>query len=195
MIRTNLSTRPFYNERAVQLSLLVVTALVVAASVFNVSRIINDSQSDTRLATQASQDEARATSLRAAAARLRASVNPKEIELASVEAKQANDLIDRRTFSWTELLNLFELAMPDNVRISTVRPGLDPKRGIVLSINVVAKSVDDVNELMEKLEGTGSFVDPVATEDHFNQDGQLEAMLDAVYVPRAGRATMGGTKR
>ena len=64
MIRTNLSTRPFYNERAVRLWLLAFAALVVAASVFNVTRVIRYSRSDTELATQASRDEARAADLR-----------------------------------------------------------------------------------------------------------------------------------
>ena len=111
MIRTNLSTRPFYNERAVQLWLLVLALVVAAATVFNVARVIRYSQTDTELATQASRDEARAADLRAEAARLRGSVDLQQIELASTEARQANDLIDRRTFSWTDLFNQFETTL------------------------------------------------------------------------------------
>jgi Tfp pilus assembly protein PilN len=92
-------------------------------------------------------------------------------------------------------LNLFETTMPDNVRIAAVRPGLDPKRGIVLAISVVAKSADDVNQLMDNLESTGAFVDPISTSDRVGQDGQLEAVLDTVYVPKAGRAIAGGPRR
>ena len=73
MLRTNLSTRPFYNERAVHVWLAVIALVVVAATAFNVSRVIRYSQSDTRLATQADRDEARATDLRKEAAQLRAS--------------------------------------------------------------------------------------------------------------------------
>ena len=51
MIRTNLSTRPFYNERAVQLWLLVLVVLVVGATAFNLFRVISYSQTDTELAT------------------------------------------------------------------------------------------------------------------------------------------------
>ena len=100
------------------------------ATVFNVARVIRYSQSDTELATQASRDEARAADLRAEAARLRASVDPQQIELASAEARQANELIDRRTFSWTELFNRFETTLPDEVRITAVRPTLDEKGGM-----------------------------------------------------------------
>ena len=65
MIRTNLSTRPFYNERAVHaLAARRSPLAVVAATAFNVARVVRYSRSDTQLATQASRDEARAADLR-----------------------------------------------------------------------------------------------------------------------------------
>ena len=39
MLRTNLSTRPFYNERAVQLLLALAALLVVVLTAFNAIRI------------------------------------------------------------------------------------------------------------------------------------------------------------
>ena len=181
MIKTNLSTRPFYNERAVHI------ALVVAATAFNVSRILKYSSSDTRLATQASRDEARAADLRQQAARLRASVDPKQVELASAGARQANELIDRRTFSWTELLNRFETTLPDEVRITSVRPRVDRDNRIQLRVNVVARGVDDVMEFMENLESTGAFQEVSPVEDHFDEQGQLQTTLEMGYVPAAGK--------
>ena len=103
MIRTNLSTRPFYNERTVHLFLLAAAIVVVAVSVANLSSVIKYSRTDTRLGAEASQNESRAAELRKAAAALRATVDAKQIDLASAEARQANELIDRRVFSWTEL--------------------------------------------------------------------------------------------
>jgi Tfp pilus assembly protein PilN len=184
VIRANLSTRPFYNERAVQLWLLVLVLIVAAATLFNVARVIRFSQTDTELATQASRDEARAADLRAEAARLRGSVDLQQIELASTEARQANALIDRRTFSWTDLFNQFETTFPDNVRITAVRPNLDDKGGLVLTINVVARSVDDVDELIGNLEATGSFSNLLSVEESFNTDGMLDATLEGHYEPR-----------
>ena len=122
VIRTNLSTRPFYNESAVRLWLTILAILAVAATLFNGSRVLRYSRSDTALATQASRDEARAAEVRATAVRLRASVDTKQVDAASMEARQANDLIDRRTFSWTELFNRLETTLPPEVRITSVRP-------------------------------------------------------------------------
>lgn len=195
MIRANLSTRPFYNERAVQLWLLVLVLIVAAATVFNVARVIRYSQTDTELVTRASRDEARAADLRAEAARLRGSVDLQQIELASTEARQANALIDRRTFSWTDLFNQFETTFPDNVRIAAVRPTLDEKGGLVLTVNVVARSVDDVDELIRNLEGTGSFGSLLSVEERFNADGMLEATLEGHYAPRQAKPAAPEAKR
>src|SRR5262249_37576339 len=120
VIRTNLSTRPFYNERLVHTWLIAVAVAVLAATAFNASRVLRYSRSDTRLATQASGDESRAADLRRQAARLRASVDPRQVDFAAADARQANDLIDRRTFSWTELFNRFETTLPHHARIASV---------------------------------------------------------------------------
>ena len=195
MLRTNLATRPFYNERAVQLWLLVFALIMATATAFNVARVIRYSHADTELAAQASRDEARAADLRAEAARLRGSVDLQQIELASTEARQANALIDRRTFSWTDLFNQFETTFPDNVRIAAVRPALDESGGLVLTINVVARSVDDVDELIRNLEGTGSFSNLLSVEERFNADGMLDATLEGHYVPRQAKPGAPEAKR
>ena len=185
MIRTNLATRPFYNERAVQFWLLIVTILVVAATAFNVSRVLRYSRSDTELATRASADEARAADLRRQAAQLRASVDPRQVEFASLEAQQANELIDRRTFSWTEVFNYFEMTLPDDVRIGSVHPRLDKEHQIVLTINVIARDTQDVKQFMDNLDDTGVFAATLAREDHFDEQGQLQAIVETIYRPSA----------
>ena len=191
MIRTNLSTRPFYNDRAVHLVLLALALVVAGATAFNVSRVIRYSRSDTQLATQATRDEARAAALRQDARRLRASIDPRLIDFASADARQANELIDRRTFSWTELFNRLETTLPDEVHITAVKPTIDPNRGIVLTINVVSKSVDDMNTFMENLEATGAFGTVRTAEEHIDEQGLLQSLLEAPYEPTVGKPAPG----
>ena len=187
MIRTNLSTRPFYNERAVHIVLLALAIVVAGATIFNVSRVIRYSRSDTELATQATRDEGRAADLRQQASRLRASVDSRQIEFASSDAREANDLIDRRTFSWTELFNRLETTLPDEVHITAVKPHIDRDRGIILTINVLARSVDDMNAFIENLESTGAFGHVRVGEEHPTDQGLFESVLEAPYLPEAGR--------
>jgi Tfp pilus assembly protein PilN len=186
VIRTNLSTRPFYNERMVYLCLAALAAVVVAATAFNASRVLRYSRSDTQLATQASHDESRAVDLRRQAAQLRASVDPRQVDFAAADARQANDLIDRRTFSWTELFNRFETTLPDDVRIASVRPRVDHDRGILLNISVLARTVDDVNTFIMNLETTGAFANVRPSEEHTDETGLLVSSLEVVYLPAAG---------
>jgi Tfp pilus assembly protein PilN len=196
VIRTNLSTRPFYNERLVHIWLIVLAVAVAAATAFNASRVLRYSRSDTRLATQASHDEARAAELRQQAARLRASVDPKQVDFAAADARQANDLIDRRTFSWTELFNRFETTLPDEVRIASVKPRVDRDLGIILAINVSARGVDDVKEFIANLEETGAFPNVRPVEEHSDETGMWLSNLEAVYLPSAGKpAARGGARR
>ena len=183
MLRANLSTRPFYNDRAVRVWTVVLAGLVAGATVVNVSRILGYSRSDTELALQASRDETRGTELRQAAASLRASVDTAQIAAASVEAKLANDLIDRRTFSWTALFNTFESTLPANVRITTVRPIVGEDGHVALGISVVARGVNDVDAFMEKLESTGAFRDLLSRDEFVNDTGQLVAAIETTYLP------------
>ncbi|MES1254848.1 MAG: PilN domain-containing protein [Acidobacteriota bacterium] len=183
MIRTNLSTRPSYNARAVRAVLAVAAAVVAALTIVNVGRIVQYSRSDTALAAAASNDEGRAASLRRRAAALRATIDTKQLDLASAQARQANDLIDRRTFSWTALFNQLETTLPDNARIASIRPKVDTKQGIILTLVVVAKSVQDVDQLMDRLEGTGAFRDLLPPEQHVNEEGLIEATIEAAYAP------------
>lgn len=188
MIRTNLSTRPFYNSRLVTFWIGMLAIAVLAATLFNVSRVMRYSGSNAELASLASQDEAGAADMRAAAARLRASVDPRQIDLASAEAREANALIDRRTLSWTELFNRFETTLPADVRITAVHPSIDRDRRMTLVVTVTAREVDDVDEFMQKLDGTGVFLDVRSTQERRTEEGQIESTLEMAYVPRPADA-------
>ena len=185
MIRTNLATRPFYNERLVNLWLLLLAAVVVAATLFNITRARSDSGSNTELASQAAENVTRTNELRRTATGLRASLDAKQLEAVSADAREANNLIDRRTFSWTALFNRFETTLPDEVRIRSVRPSVDRDHKITLTISVVARSVNDVDQFMSRLDETGAFKELYSTEERPNEDNQIESVLTMVYVPEA----------
>jgi hypothetical protein len=72
MLRTNLSTRPFYNVRAVQTTLALVTAVVIAITLLNVIQYARLSASERSLGADATRAENEAARLRGEAAQLRA---------------------------------------------------------------------------------------------------------------------------
>jgi len=189
VIRNNLSTRPFYNVAAVRTWLTIAGIVILLATAFNISQVLRYSNSNTELVTRAANDEARAVELRRNAQKMRASVDAAQVEEVSVDARQANDLIDRRTFSWTELFNRFEQTLPDDVRITAVHPTVDKDRRIVLLVNVLARGVDDVNQFMENLDQTNAFLELRSKEEQTNEEGQIESALEMVYQPQAASPT------
>src|SRR5262245_8877822 len=190
MLENNLATRPFYNETVARFWLGLILVIVVAASGYNAYEWVRFSKSDTDLASQATADEARAAELRTSAARLRAGVDVDKIRMTAADASKANDLIGRRTFSWTDLFNQFEATIPADVRITSVRQRIDNARGSVLTIVVHAKGIDDVNAFIDKLEATGVFRDLLAQDEAMSDNREIEAVLEAVYRPTpAGEGT------
>src|SRR5439155_19324201 len=110
-----------------------------------------------------------------------------KIDVAAAPARQANEMIYRRTFSWTKLMNRLETTLPADAHIVAVRPKVDRAHGIVLTINVLARDVDDVNQFMESLEATGAFKNPRPTTEHFNEQGLFESQIEANYIPSDAR--------
>jgi hypothetical protein len=91
-------------------------------------------------------------------------------------------------------LNRFETTLPDEVRITAVRPRVDRENHIALRVNVTARGVDDVQEFMETLEATGAFQDVRPVDDHFDEQGLLQTTLEMGYAPAAGKPAAGNAE-
>jgi hypothetical protein len=185
MIRTNLSTRPFYNLRAVQAAILALALLVLAVTAFNVVQIIRLTNSQRTLGAQAQAAEDEAARLRAEAVQFIGRVDPKELAVVAKAAAEANAIIDQRTFPWTALFAHFEATLPENVRITGVEQGSGTD-GLV--IGAQARSIDELDQFIEALEETGAFRDVIATDETTMEGGLIEATMQATYLPPARRA-------
>jgi hypothetical protein len=187
-LRTNLSTRPFYNERAVQLLLLLIALLVAAVTIFNVSKLISLTGRDRQLSLQADAADTRTRELRRDVDRVRSGIDAPHVAEIAAAAHEANQAIDRRTFSWTELFNRLEAALPRDVKVSAVTPTIDEDRKMTIAIIVQAKSADSISEFLDALEKTGTFRHLLSREEHETLDGLIEAKLEGVYAPGATAA-------
>ncbi len=188
MLRHNLSTRPFYNERAVHVVLALVSLLAVVATGVNAWQFSALSGRNGQLQSRLQAAERKADDLRTRAAGLRTSINAKDLDLTIMAADEANILIDRRVFSWTELFNQFETTLPESVRIASVRPRIDKGIGMTLLVVVVAKNAEGIDSFIEKLEKTGTFTGLLSREEFVREDGTLQATLQGVYAPGQSRA-------
>ena len=182
MLRTNLATRPFYNIRAVKAVLGAFAALVILMTMFNVIRLLQLAASQRSLGARAVEAQNDATRLRADAARIRAQVDAKELEVVSGAAREANAIIDMRAFSWSDLLAQFETTLPESVRITAVQPRVEKDGRFIVGIRVEARQSGDLEKFLDALEMTGAFRNVVPTDEQATSDGLLEAVIEGVYV-------------
>ena len=157
MLRTNLSTRPFYNVQAVRVLLGVAAAAVLALVLFDVVQLLNLTVSQQSLGARAADAEAQAARLLAEAERTRKQIDPTELETVANAAREANAIIDRRAFSWTALFEHFEATLPPDVRITAVQPGLEREGATRVRIAVEARRAEDLDAFVEALEEGGTF--------------------------------------
>ncbi len=181
MLNSNLSTRPFYNERAVHLALALAALVVLAVTAFNARALVTLSARNTTLSAGITRDETDARDLARQAEAIRQGTDRREIDAISAAAREANDLISRRTFSWTEFFNLIEATLPPDVMLTSVRP--DVHEGVVtVTMNVVGRRSEDIDAFMAALEKTGAFADLVPRQEDLADDGMRHAVLSGRYV-------------
>ena len=184
MLRTNLATRPFYNDRAIHFGVGVAAVLIAALTIWTVISVLSLSKQNTELSTRVNRDRAEAEQLTKMAGEIRGRMNKDELQLVVDEAREANALIDQRTFSWTAFFNHLEATMPPDVMLTSVRPKVD--KGITtVTMNVLGRRAEDIDEFIEKLEATGAFENVVPAQQDRTEEGLRRVSIEAIYTATA----------
>lgn len=181
MLRTNLSTRPFYNERAVHVVAALVAVAVLAVTAWQVVRVVRLSRYKTELNASIRRDRTETEYNTREAAQIRRGLDPKQLAALASAAREANDLIAQRTFSWTQLFNALEATLPEDVMLLGVHPEI--KDGVTLvHMDVQGKSEDVINTFWERLEKTGQFRDASWSNMQVTQDGYSQMVMTVFYT-------------
>ena len=188
MLRTNLSTRPFYNERAVHVLAGVVALVLLAVTAWQVVRIVRLSRYKTELNTAIRRDSNQTEFLIREAEQVRRGLNQKELGLVAAAAKEANQLIEQRTFSWTALFNQLESNLPEEVMLTGVRPDFTKEGTIQVSLDIQGKNSDANDEFWDRLEKTGAFRNIQWTAVDVTEEGFHRIQMTADYLPSPGSA-------
>ena len=181
MLRSNLSTRPFYNERAVHVLIGVAGLIVGLLSVFTLFQMVTLSRQNTELSSRINRDRGEAERLTREATRIRRGINQEELKVVVAAAREANSLIDQRTFSWTEFFNHIEETLPPDVMLTGVQPAVSDE-GMKISMTVLARRRVDIDEFMEKLEATGAFENVLPRLEEETDNDMTRMVVDASYV-------------
>lgn len=188
MLRGNLSTRPFYNERLVRTALAVLALAAAGLTLFNVVEILRLEREGRDARQTVSRNNAQAREMADKAREIRQSINQAQLEAVRVSARDANALIDRRAFSWTALLNYFQATLPPDVRIAGVAPQIGDDGRMLVAISVFARRIDDLSAFEDALEDTGAFTDVLSRQIGTEDDGTTRAELQGYYSGPAAAA-------
>ena len=181
MLRTNLSTRPFYNERAVHAVLGIAALIVAVLTAITLFQMVKLSSQNTEQSSRIGRDRGEADRLTREATRIRRGINQDELKVVVAAAREANSLIDQRTFSWTEFFNHIEDTLPPDVMLTGVQPAVTDE-GMKVSMTVIARRPVDVDEFMEKLEATGAFENVLNRLEEDLESGMTRMVVEALYV-------------
>ena len=94
MLRSNLSSRPFYNERLVSLALAAMAVIAVALTAFNAYALYDLSSQRSDLKAKIAADTASAAEINRAAAAVQRSVDRQTLAGLADSTLEANSLID-----------------------------------------------------------------------------------------------------
>ena len=191
MPRSNLATRPFYNERMVHVLLGLAGVLVLVLTAFNAIRIVALSGQNTEFSTLIGRDRGEAERLTAEARRIRAGIDQDELKRTVTAAERTNRLIDQRTFSWTEFFNHIEETLPPDVMLTAVQPSFDNRRSEV-QMTVLGRSAEDIDLFIQKLEATSAFHRVLPVQQDETEDGLHRVLLRGEYAGPGSPAADGG---
>jgi type IV pilus assembly protein PilN len=97
-----------------------------------------------------------------------------------------NQLIERKAFSWTRVLENLEKVMPPRVHLVSISPQLDDDNQLALKMIVAGDSRDRAIELARRMEDSRRFAQTyIVREAHAeSQTGDTEQVeIAAIYIP------------
>src|SRR3954467_14577344 len=104
------------------------------------------------------------------------------------ESQYLNQLIERKAFSWTRVLESLEKVMPPRVHLVSISPQLDEDNQLALKMIVAGDSRDRAIELARRMEESGRFAQTYIHSERLSQQqtGDNELVdIEAIYIPEA----------
>jgi type IV pilus assembly protein PilN len=102
------------------------------------------------------------------------------------QSRYLNELIERKAFSWTRVLEDLERVMPPRVHLTAISPQLDEDNELVMKMTVAGDSYDRAIELARRMEDSHRFVQTaIVRAAHVEQqNGDNEQVeIAAIYIP------------
>jgi hypothetical protein len=171
----NLSTRPFPAYQLKTLLLTLALLGLLALSVWQAYGFMYYSGLAALIRGDAQTAGAEARSLVKQVGDLDARLSQPEAKNKLQEIDFLNDIIVRKTFSWTRVFAAFERLMPPGAHLLSLRPSFADDDTVLMHIEAQAHSMRDVQELLEALQASPVFDEVIASTGEKEQPTNMPA--------------------
>ncbi len=194
----NLSPEPFQNRNLIYAGILFFAALGIGLTSYNAWSSINSMHRQDAFLHSRAKSEWDSQKGKQMSERLQAEIDElgRRPELAQVAF--VNRQIDRRSLSWTRLLDWMEATLPPGVILSSLSPSTVEKSAkIDLSIHFQAKSLDAALTFMRRLTNSPAFPLVVPQSEAVQTNGslidyQIRTVYDPSVAPPSPKPPLGG---
>ncbi len=187
----NLATQPYEDARQFWLrwgtGLTAVAILTLALMTFTITGWFN-----------ARRDHAKIGELRAEIAQrdrtrqqAEAFLNQPENRATRDQSLFLNALIERKSLSWTYVLEDLEKVMPSRVHLVSIHPELDEENQLTLKMVVAGDSRDKALELARRMEESRHFAQTYIETEHSAPAGTGDTVqfnINGIYIPEVASA-------
>ena len=181
MLRMNLATRPFYNERAVHLFVGLIAALGIAFFVAGGLEMARLARDRTETMFRVEQADLVRAELISRTEQAIGKSTPDALDALNVDVQEVSELIDRRVFSWTAFFNLLEESLPEDVRVTELRPEI-ADGAVSVSIGVLGRDLATISDFVQSLERSGDFRDVLTRQAELSDQGIYRATIQGRYL-------------
>ncbi len=185
--RLNLASNPFRNRFLPW----TVTGLV---AIFSIVALVFIAQSTFRTNAKITSTQRDVAELRNQLDNISKQAKAVEIALTPEQKRQlkyAHGLVDRKRFSWSQLLADLEASLPGEIRVTRIvvkGVGMEGDRPVAdLALVVASKAPSDVTRMIEDMESEGVFHAELTAQNPQRGKGETgsEYELNVHYMPRA----------
>src|SRR5580700_9776822 len=102
------------------------------------------------------------------------------------ESQFLNQLIERKSLSWTHVLEDLEKVMPPRVHLISIHPELDEDNQLTLKMQVAGDSRERAIELARRMEASGHFAQTYIESESPAAGGSgdtVQITINGIYVP------------
>jgi Tfp pilus assembly protein PilN len=184
----NLATRPYRDYRPVYAVVVAVSLLTAALLLNNVETYYRYTQETRTTRARIAELERRTADEQRKADELSRRLAGVDVKSLNAEAKYVNTQIAQRAFSWSELLDQLETALPRSVRVNSLAPSFDKSGSVHLALVCSSKSPEGLIDTINSLNRAARFSKPFPTSTVTEEKGTMTNFSIGVdYLPNLPR--------